>query len=143
MTIQGAITRFLRDDRGTAAVEFAFVVGPLMLLMFGSIEVSRLVWVRNAMQETAISGARCMGIRAADCASADVFNESETKDFIQSAALAWGLSIARTDITLEPSTGCSEPAGYSGVLIGYQFNSVLTLLSGPRLTFEACFPNQI
>ncbi|MDO9526825.1 MAG: pilus assembly protein [Gemmobacter sp.] len=137
-----ALTRMLRCQQGTAAIEFAFVVGPLMLLIFGSIEVSRLVWVRNALHESAISGARCMGIRAADCVASDSVNPEKTKTYIRNVARSWGLSVAATGIDLDVMSGCDEPAGFSGVVINYQFKSVLTLLTGPWLTFEACFPNQ-
>jgi Flp pilus assembly protein TadG len=142
MTGLHMIRRFVNDSRGTAAIEFAFVVLPLMLLMFGSIEVSRLVWVQNAVHEAAISGARCMAIRAANCANADVYNAAETTLFIRQAASSWGLEIALTDIELKPASGCGKASGFSGVVIKHKFTSVLLALSGYNLRAEACQPNQ-
>jgi len=142
MTGLCTIRRLPSDRHGTAAIEFALLLGPLMLLMFGSIEVSRFVWVKNAIDETAISGARCMGIRAADCASADVFSATETTEFIRDTASSWGLTIAAADIAFNPTTGCGHATGFSSVVITHQFTSVLTALTGPRLRSEACFPNQ-
>ncbi|MDT8853721.1 pilus assembly protein [Paracoccaceae bacterium Fryx2] len=143
MTASRAIARIWHCRSGTAAIEFAFVIGPLMLLMFGAIEVARLVWVRKAIDESAISGARCMGIKAAACATADHVDPVATKAHIRKQAGSWGLSLASSMIELDEAAGCGEPTGgFSSVIISYQFNSVLTLLTGPRLSFEACFPNQ-
>jgi Flp pilus assembly protein TadG len=142
MTGLSTIRRFLSDRHGTAAIEFAFLVGPLLLLMFGSIEVSRLIWVQNAMHETAISGARCMGIRALDCADGETFSAAETTDFIRQTASSWGLTITATEIAINPTSGCGNPTGFSSVVISYRFTSALTALTGPQLRSEACFPNQ-
>jgi Flp pilus assembly protein TadG len=142
MTRLRKIRRYLNDQHGTAAIEFALLVGPLMLLMFGSIEVSRFIWVQNAVYETATSGARCMGIKAPDCAAADVFSASETTDFIRQTASSWGLNIVAADIAMNPTSGCGNATGFSSVVISHQFTSVLTALTGSRVRSEACFPNQ-
>lgn len=142
MTDLRTIRRLLSDRRGTAAIEFAFLLLPLMLLMFGSIEVSRLVWVQNAIYETAISGARCMGIKAPDCANADAFSATKTTEFIKDTASSWGLTIVVADIAISSTSGCGRSTGFSSVVISHQFTSVLTALTGPRLRSEACFPNQ-
>jgi len=62
---------FLRDCSGATAIEFAFVVGPLLLLFVGIIEVGRLMWSGHALDEVAIAGARCVGIHAPDCANGE------------------------------------------------------------------------
>src|SRR5690606_33721370 len=122
-------TRFLGDSRGTAAVEFAFLLAPLMLLIFGTIEVSRLVWVKNVMHEAAISGARCMAIMADGCASSGAFNPAETTVYVQQSAIALGLAIAETDIELQQASGCGNATGFSGVVINHEFKSVVLLLN--------------
>ncbi len=136
------LKRFTRGRSGTEAIEFAFVIIPLMLLMFGSIEVARLMWVQNAIHEIAISGARCMGVEAANCADTNGVDLAATKSYIRTLGQSRGLSIALSDITLSVTSGCGEPTGFSSVVIVHKFISVLTLLNGPNLTFEACFPNQ-
>ena len=108
MTGRRAIHRFATDQRGAAAIEFAFVIGPLMLLMVGLVEVSRFVWVQNAVHEAAISGARCMGIKAASCASANAYSATLTNDYIRRTGRSWGLLLATSDIALNPASGCGQ-----------------------------------
>ena len=54
------VTRKLRPwrDRGAAAVEFAFVVGPLTLLIFGSIEFGLAIQARTMVENAAREGVR-------------------------------------------------------------------------------------
>jgi len=54
------VTRKLRRwrDRGAAAVEFALVVGPLVLLIFGSIEFGLYVQARTMTENAAREGVR-------------------------------------------------------------------------------------
>jgi Flp pilus assembly protein TadG len=47
---------------GTTAVEFALVAPMFLMLVFGAIEFGRILWTEQALQETAIAGARCMAI---------------------------------------------------------------------------------
>lgn len=136
------IRRLARDRRGAVAIEFAFVVWPLMLLMFGVIEVSRLVWVQNVIHEAAMSGARCMAIRSANCATADVYNAAKTTTFVRKAAKTWAIDIAAAEIALKPSAGCGKSAGFSEVVIHHTFSSVLLAFKGLDLTATACQPNQ-
>jgi Flp pilus assembly protein TadG len=51
---------FGRAEGGATAIEFAIVVGPLLLLMFATLEFGRMLWTREALQSAAIAGARCM-----------------------------------------------------------------------------------
>jgi Flp pilus assembly protein TadG len=54
--------RFAGARSGATAVEFALVIGPLLLVLLGTVEVSRLLWTRQAIQSVAIAGARCLGV---------------------------------------------------------------------------------
>ena len=70
--IRDVLSRFERDKRGVAAVEFAIVIVPLLLFMFGIIEFSRAYWAKEALQQTAVDTARCRGLKisAAGCTTA-------------------------------------------------------------------------
>ncbi len=48
----------LHRQRGMAAVEFALVVSVLTLLLFGAIEIARVMWVWNAAGDATRLGAR-------------------------------------------------------------------------------------
>jgi Flp pilus assembly pilin Flp len=140
------LRRFIGDDAGTTAVEFAFVVGPLCLLVFGGIEVSRLMWAREALQSTAIAGARCMGIRETACAPGGTYSASSTKTFVRDWALSLYVSVPEANITLDNAATCSGTSGFSEVSISYTFRSIITpfldAIDQTQLSANACFPNQ-
>jgi Flp pilus assembly protein TadG len=50
--------RHRQRQRGVAVVEFALVVSLLTLLLFGAIEIARVVWVWNAAGDATRLGAR-------------------------------------------------------------------------------------
>lgn len=134
--------RFLRDTSGATAVEFALVLGPLILLVIGSIEVGRLLWSGHGLNEAAIAGARCIGIHAPDCADAEVVVDSQAVAFVTAHARSWGLVLAPEDISLATNAGCAVDTGFLRVAISFEFVSVLPGLSGTELESEACFPSQ-
>jgi Flp pilus assembly protein TadG len=137
---------FISNNAGTTAVEFAFVVGPLILLVFGAVEFSRLMWAREALQSTAIAGARCMGVREAACAPAGTYSSTSTKTFIRDWALSLYISVPLANITVNNAATCSGSTGFSQVSISYTFNSIITpfldAIDQTQLSASACFPNQ-
>ncbi|MBL8583493.1 MAG: pilus assembly protein [Rhizobiaceae bacterium] len=140
-------SRFRRDRAGTSAVEFAILAGPLALLLFGSLEFGRLYWTRQALQETAIAGARCMGVKQSNCATNGVYSSALAKKFIKDIAEERGLTLTDSDVILAPNTSCSGLSGFSSVTINYTFDTPLpsviaALADGMALTASACFPNQ-
>jgi len=132
-----------------AAVEFALVLGPLLLLMFGVIEFGRLLWTREALQETATAGARCMGMTSSSCAASGAYSSANTKTYIEGVSSTWGIALVDSDITLNNSTTCAGVTAtnaFSTVSISYTFQSVVpnivkALTGGTALTTTACFPN--
>lgn len=135
------------DRSGASAIEFAMVAGPLLLMIFGSIEFGRLFWVRQALQETTIAGARCMGVPQTDCSSEGAYSASQTLDFIQDTARGRGIPLSPDDVTIDRDATCTGISGFSRVEIRYRFDSalpgLLTLLAeGSNLRAQACFPNQ-
>lgn len=145
----GWLRRFQLADAGAAAVEFAMVLGPLLLLIFGVFEFGRLLWIREALQETATAGARCMGMSASSCAASGVYSSANTTTYIESAATTWGVTLTGSNITLNNNATCagvSATNGFSSVTITYTFQSVVpnfvtALSGGTTLTSTACFPN--
>jgi Flp pilus assembly protein TadG len=128
---------------GAAALEFALVLIPLLLLICGVLEFGRLLWTREALQETAIAGARCMGMSSSSCAT------GSTTTYIEGVANNWGLTLTGTNLTLNGNTTCAgvaAPKGFSSVTITYTFQSVFpnivqALSGGTALSTTACFPN--
>ena len=143
------LRRFGGARDGAAAVEFAAVLGPLLLLIFGVFEYGRLLWTREALQETATAGARCMGLTATACASGGAYNAADTQTYIEGVATNWGVTVTNSDIALSNSATCAgvtSPNGFSTVTLTYTFQSVVpnfvtSLSGGTTLTTTACFPN--
>jgi Flp pilus assembly protein TadG len=136
----------LRHDRsGASAVEFALVLMPLLMLAFGVIEYGRLLWTKQALQEAAIAGARCMGILESSCASGGGFSSTGTTSYVQQVASGWGISVPTADVTLNHNATCGGQTGFSQVSLAFTFTSVVPkivlLVGGENLTATACFPN--
>lgn len=142
MKALGRAAGFFRDCNGATAVEFALVVGPLLLLFLGVIEVGRLMWLGHALDEVAMAGARCIGIHAPGCAVNEQIVPAMATVFVQQAAQGWGLVLQPEDVSLATSEGCGVETGFLRVALTFRFDSVLPGLAGTQLDAEACFPSQ-
>ncbi len=136
---------------GATAVEFALVVPMFLMLVFGAIEFGRVLWTKEALQETAVAGARCMAIaqgakQHSSCASGGSYSSSTTTTYIQNTAKGWGLSVPSSGISLNNAASCGGTSGFSQVTLTSTFNSVVPNLvqlstGGVTLTASACYPN--
>ena len=102
---------------GTTAIEFALVAPIFMMFLFGTIEFGRLLWTEQALQETAIAGARCMAIaqgttQSSACASSGTYSSTTTNSYIQTIASGWGLSIPSSAITLNNAAPAAAPPAF-------------------------------
>jgi Flp pilus assembly pilin Flp len=62
--------RFGRSEDGSAAIEFALIAGPLFMLLFGIIEISRAYWIQGALAYAVEQAARCASIDSVACGTA-------------------------------------------------------------------------
>jgi Flp pilus assembly protein TadG len=136
-----------RDPSGGTAVQFAIVAVAMLSLVFGIIEFGRLLWTREALQETATAGARCMAVLSSSCASGGAVSASLTTSYIQSLASGDAISLPSGAITLNSSATCAGVSGFSQVVINYTFNTILPVFlpqlgAGLTVSTTACFPNQ-
>lgn len=58
MRRRGLLSRFRRDRRGVAAIEFAIVAPLLIMMMFGMIMYGSWFWMAHSVQSMASEGAR-------------------------------------------------------------------------------------
>lgn len=142
-----------RTRKAVAALEFALLAMPLLLLVLGILEFGRLMWFREALQMTANQGARCMGVVASSCASGGAYNATNTTTYIENVANNWGITLANANVVLaRPSTNANclptlttPVTPMSEVTITYTFQTaipqLLNMLVGKSLTARACFPN--
>ena len=144
--IRRRLGRFARDRGGASAVEFALVLGPLVFLILGAMEYGRLLWTKQAIEESAIAGARCMGVLATGCASGGAYSASNATTYIQGVANGFSLSIPTANLTLNRAATCAGVTGFSSVSISYTFQAAVPILLGSAtsampVTASACFPN--
>jgi Flp pilus assembly protein TadG len=88
--------RLLADgESGSAAIEFALAAPLFLMLLFGTVEFGRLLWVKQALQEAAVAGARCMALAQGSilngsCTSGGSYSSSQTQSYVQQVASGWG-----------------------------------------------------
>jgi Flp pilus assembly protein TadG len=138
---------------GATAVEFALVAPLFLALVFGTTEFGRLLWIEQALQETAIAGARCVAIAqsptsnptSSPCASGGSYSPASATTYIQKVASGWGLSLPTSNIFLYPEGNSSGCTGLSQVTLTSTFTSVVPSLvqlgGGITLSASACYPN--
>jgi Flp pilus assembly protein TadG len=142
-----SLAALVRDRAAVAAVDFAIVAVPMLMLLLGTIEFGRLLWTREAIQMTAVNGARCMGVLASSCTMSGAYNATSASSYIEGVAGSWGITLTASNLTLTPTAAAGACTGLSEVSISYTFQTVipglLTMLSGGQtLTGHACFPKQ-
>jgi Flp pilus assembly protein TadG len=130
----------LADRRGAVAIEFAAIALPFILLLAGTMEISRYTWTRVALQDVASAGARCLGLQLPPCFAAGSMDHDATVAHVREQAKGWGVTIAEDTVTPEPDVECETLDDFAKVRIGHQFTSVLVALPDIRIEVEACFP---
>lgn len=126
-----------RCQTAAAIAEFALLAPVIFLLLIGTIEVSRLLWTKQTLDEVAYSTARCMAVSSA-CASSNA-----QKSFAISRAAGYGITIAGPTVTPAAGANCRGFLNSSQVTIDAPVNSVLRgfvpSLPG-TIHAQACFP---
>jgi Flp pilus assembly protein TadG len=140
------LQRLARDAGGGAAVEFSLVMVALFMVLFGVTEFAWYMWTVNALQQTAIQAARCMGVLNSSCTSGGAYSSTSTTSFVRSVASTYGVTVPTAGVALNAAATCGGASGFSQVTINYTFHTVVpnvvTGLSSVALSQTACFPNQ-
>jgi Flp pilus assembly protein TadG len=131
------------NQAGTTAVEFAFVVGPLVLLLMGGIEFGRMVYTRQALSETAIATARCIKIGQAGCTSGGSYSASASRDYARAQASRWFVALQTSEVVVDDDTTCGGVSGFAAVTITHDFQTALPFIGDlanlTTLQTSACF----
>ena len=114
---------------------------PLILLLVGTIEISRYTWTRLALQDAASEGARCLGLGLPTCFAGGSMDQGGTKEFVRKTAAGWGVTIAEDEVSPELDEECDGVDDFAKVVIEHEFTSVLPALPDTVIEVEACFPN--
>jgi Flp pilus assembly protein TadG len=124
-----AIIGLARDQRAATAVEFAIVVGPLILLLFGIIEFGRALWMLNALHYSSEEAARCASNNPAMCG---------TSSQIQSFAASRSGADYKAEVFTVTSAAC-------GNLVTASYPMILMIPFGSysvTLQAQSCFAKQ-
>ncbi len=132
-------------ERGAAAVEFALTMPAFIALMLGICEYARFAWTKEAVEEAAIAGARCVGLTLNSCSVNGTYSSGAAVAFIQAEAQNWGITVPSGSIQISTATSCNGVSGFSQVQVTYTFQSVVPALTdmlaaGNVITGAACFP---
>jgi Flp pilus assembly protein TadG len=121
------VCAFIGTDRGNTAVEFAFILPPLMLLLVGIMELGRGFWANAALTYAVEQAARCAAIDATSCGTA-----SEVQSY---AANQSGATFSTTVFTVS-TAAC-------GKLVSASYPLTLAIPFAPSsitLTAQSCYP---
>jgi Flp pilus assembly protein TadG len=121
----------LTDRRGTTSVEMALCFGIVATLLFGTIELGRLLWTRQVIMHVADMVTRCYSLSSPLCSGSNT-----PASYAASIAAADGLTISASNVTTSAAPSCSSQSGgnvqYYKISIGYEFSSpVARLLTLP------------
>ena len=116
-----------RDRAGGLAVDFALTATPLLLLVFGTMEVGRMLWLQNALNFSVEAAARCAAIDVNNCATS-----AQIKSY---AAASSGSGFASGTFTVTtPACGKQVAASYP-MSVDIPFAAVSI-----TLTAQSCYP---
>ena len=121
-------SKFVRDESGTTALEFALTAPVFFLFIFGIIEIGLLLWTQIGIQHGAEMAARCASINSTTCPSSNAIASYATQQ-------SFGLTLPTSTFTHSaPACGNQVNASYT-----FQFPAIMGL-SPLNLTAQACFP---
>ena len=110
--LRGKLLRALgRDQRGAAAVEFAFIMPVLLVMFSGILQFGSVMFLENHMTNVAREASRQVAVGALD--------EDDAAEMVQNALINWGVTYQVTvttdddddeDITVAISLPMSEAA---------------------------------
>src|ERR1700726_2242580 len=91
------------DIRGVAAVEFALILLPLLLMVLGVIDGGRMLWTQNSLQYAVEQAARCAVVDTTTCGT-----PAQIESY--AASMVYGMSLSANDFASN-SAGCGAAAG--------------------------------
>ncbi len=146
MTEPGAfaslVRRLSRDASGIAAVEFALIAVPVLTLLYGCMEVGRMVWTQAALNFATEEAARYASVNAVACQAYPAVTSCATSSQIAAYAAAElsTSSIPASTFTATTAT-CGQNSNGQKVTASYAYVFVVTGLmpAGPTLKATACF----
>lgn len=132
------IYKFLKDQTGATAVEFALIAPIFFLFIFGIIESGRAYWQTDLIRQAGYTGARCAAIEDVQCSTAE-----DTRDVIIARARASNYNLSPDNIIVEINTNCDGLNSMVRVTINVPFSNAASGFlpsSLQNLTSDTCMP---
>jgi Flp pilus assembly protein TadG len=107
---------FLRDRRGVAAVEFAFVAPVIFMMTIGTIDVGRLVWSWSSLHHMAREATRYASVRGAEATTPMTTDQLE--DYVNNRLIGMDPNDVTVTVTWTPN---NSPGSNVEVQLDYQF----------------------
>lgn len=122
------------DRRGTAAVEFALVILPFLLCVFGVLEFGRYMWTLNTLESASESASHYVYAH-----STDSLSSLRGAMLAQVQAAATGLDTTR--ISVSTTTSALNTTNFIAMVVTYPF-TFMSLVGVPAMTItvRATFP---
>jgi Flp pilus assembly protein TadG len=138
--------KFAKNDRGSAALEFAIVAPIWVTFVVGLMQIGMTFWVNNMMHNMVAATARCMAINVNNPSATQCFDQSSMRTYAQNYAQStssqvFDFSASASLLTLsEGGAGC---AGGSQVSLSYTMpqNILFFFPTVITLDFSSCYPN--
>ena len=115
-----SLRRFLRESRGTALIEFAFVAPGLVALTSGTIDVGRLVWSASMLHHMAREATRYASVRGSE--SNSPVNASDIETYVKNRVIGMPANDVTVATTWTPN---NSPGGTVLVELDYTYSFLL------------------
>lgn len=120
-----AVLRWARDERGAAAVEFAIILVPLVLLLIGTVDFGRVLYTRNNIIEAADVGARVILL---DNAASDAVVIQRVEDAF--------LAAPDDQLTVTLGTAAEDGISFRTITVQHELQLITPLLVVDGITLE-------
>lgn len=125
------IARLLQDERGAAAVEAAFVLPILFVMLFAMMEFGRMTWTSAALNYAVQETARCLSVRPDLCG-----DDTQTKRYAAARLAAAAIPASAVAFTISTPACGKQVRGE----VTYSFLAYRVAPAMPKLAAQVCRP---
>jgi Flp pilus assembly protein TadG len=106
-------------SRGQALVEFALIIPLFLLMLFGIIDIGRVIWANDALTNAAREGARFASVKGSNTDMVTTATKQNIRDATQGMAIAGGMNTVVTVCysVVHVSTGTAGCTGDTDELV--------------------------
>jgi Flp pilus assembly protein TadG len=119
--------KLLRNNCGSALVDFALVILPVMVFIIGIVQVAWIIWACNMLQSSVEAAARCGAVQSTTfpCNGSDMVTAANR------------VFSPLTGATFSTNSGTCAADGGQGLIGTYTVSILVTSLT---LTAKSCYP---